>query len=336
LKTPFLENLGFFKRIPEQLSFFKIFLWFYIDFTRRRLLTLDLKMSFCSKALRSKTEITIRSPAAEQGWPAARDGQAPACERLGWGFNSPSVTWWGWFGRKRLWWRSAAREAAVGCDSRNDGEQAGRPANAHAREGPRGASGGHCDAWTRAGAADSGAHQRAPTGGNGGRGGAALSCAQATARREECVGCQAGLMARMHARWLSRLGPGELGAARGHRDGVLTARPGRQQRASAGERARGRGPDNVDRRVVHAVTAYGRWAMWARPRWPTCGPCCDGVRMAGDVGPARGAGAALTARRRVRSALRRPSPFSICWTLLWPIQTQKLWTKVQIRQIWKL
>jgi hypothetical protein len=64
-----------------------IFLWFYINFTRLRLLTLDLKMSFCSKAPRSKTKITIGSPAAEQGWPAARDGRTPASERLGWGFE---------------------------------------------------------------------------------------------------------------------------------------------------------------------------------------------------------------------------------------------------------
>jgi hypothetical protein len=103
-------------------------------------------MSFYSKAPRSKTEITIRSPAAEQGWPAARDGRTLASELLGWGLNSPSVTWWGWFGRKRLRQRSAAREAAVGRGGRNAVEPASRPANARAREGTRGAVGGHCDA----------------------------------------------------------------------------------------------------------------------------------------------------------------------------------------------
>jgi hypothetical protein len=78
----------------------------------------------------------------EQGWPAARKGQTPASEWLGWGLDSPSVDWWGRLGRKRLRRQSAARRAAVGRRSRNAGEQAGRPANALAREGPRGAGGG--------------------------------------------------------------------------------------------------------------------------------------------------------------------------------------------------
>jgi hypothetical protein len=39
------------------------------------------------------------------------------------------------------------------------------------------------------------------------------------------------------------------------------------------------------------------------------------------------------ATSRTRGALRRPSPQMFRCTLLWPIQTQKLWTKVQIRQI---
>jgi hypothetical protein len=81
----------------------------------------------------------------------------------------------------------------------------------------------------------SGAHRRAPTGGDGGRGGAALSCARANARREECVGRRLGLKAHMHVKWLGRLGPSALGAACGHRDGVRTARPGRQKRACGRE-----------------------------------------------------------------------------------------------------
>jgi hypothetical protein len=63
-------------------------------------------------------------------------------ERLGWGLDSPSVAWCGQFGGKQLWRRSAAREAAVGRGGRNAGEQASRPANARAQEGPRGAGGG--------------------------------------------------------------------------------------------------------------------------------------------------------------------------------------------------
>jgi hypothetical protein len=50
---------------------------------------------------------------------------------------------------------------------------------------------------------------------------------------------------------------------------------------------------------------------WARPHGPTRGPRRDGVRTAGDVGPARGTSAVPTARRCARSALRRSSPFSI-------------------------
>jgi hypothetical protein len=103
-------------------------------------------MSFCSKAPRSKTKITIESPEAEQGWPAARDGRTPASERLGWGLDSPSVTWWGRFGRKRLRRRSAAREVAVGRGGRNVGEQVGWPVNTRAWEGPRGAGGAFYDA----------------------------------------------------------------------------------------------------------------------------------------------------------------------------------------------
>jgi hypothetical protein len=78
----------------------------------------------------------------EQGRLAVREGRTPVSERLGWGFDSPSVDWWGRLGRKRLHRWSAARRAAVGHRGRNAGEQAGRPANARAREGPRGASGG--------------------------------------------------------------------------------------------------------------------------------------------------------------------------------------------------
>jgi hypothetical protein len=103
-------------------------------------------MSFCSKAPRKKNEITIGSPSVEQGWPAATDGRTPASEWLGWGLNSPSVTWWGRFGMKQLRRRSAAWEAAVGRVGRNAGEQAGRQINARAREGPRGAGGGYYDA----------------------------------------------------------------------------------------------------------------------------------------------------------------------------------------------
>jgi hypothetical protein len=67
---------------------------------------------------------------------------------------------------------------AVGRCGRNAGEQVVRPANARAREGTRGTGGGDCGAWTRGGAVDSGAHQRASAGGDSGRGGAALSCAR--------------------------------------------------------------------------------------------------------------------------------------------------------------
>jgi hypothetical protein len=98
-------------------------------------------MSFCKKDPRSKTKITIGSPAAEQGWPAARGGRTPAIKRLGSGLDSPSVDWWGWLGGKRSRRRSVAREAADGRGGRNAGELAVRPANACAREGPRGAGG---------------------------------------------------------------------------------------------------------------------------------------------------------------------------------------------------
>jgi hypothetical protein len=74
---------------------------------------------------------------------------------------------------------------AVGCDGRNACEQAGRPANARAQERPQDAGGGVCAAWIRGGAVDSGAHRRAPTGDDGRREGAALSCARANAREEE-------------------------------------------------------------------------------------------------------------------------------------------------------
>jgi hypothetical protein len=73
----------------------------------------------------------------EQGQPAAREDRTPASERPGWGLDSPSVDWWGRLRQKRLWRRSAARRAAVGHHGRNAGEQAGRPANARAREVPR-------------------------------------------------------------------------------------------------------------------------------------------------------------------------------------------------------
>jgi hypothetical protein len=82
----------------------------------------------------------------EQGWPAARGGRTPASERLGWGLDLPSVAWCGWFGGKQLWRLSAAREVAVDRGGPNAGEQASRPVNARAREGPRGAGGGHSDA----------------------------------------------------------------------------------------------------------------------------------------------------------------------------------------------
>jgi hypothetical protein len=78
---------------------------------------------------------------------------------------------------------------------------------------------------------DGGAHRRATTSGDGGRGVAALSCARANAGEEQCVGRRAGLLACMHVRWLGRLGPGALGAARGPHDGGHTVRPGRRQRA---------------------------------------------------------------------------------------------------------
>jgi hypothetical protein len=63
-----------------------------------------------------------------------------------------------------------------------------RPAKAHAREGPRGAGGAFCNARTRAGAVNRGAHRRALRGGDGGRGGAARCDARANAREEGCVG----------------------------------------------------------------------------------------------------------------------------------------------------
>jgi hypothetical protein len=147
LKTPFLEKLGFFTRIPEQLSlYFYDFPLILYRFYKTQTFNPISEDVILQQAPPSKTEITIRSPAAEQGWPAARDGRTPASERLGWGLNSPSVTWWGWFGRKRLWRWSAAREAAVCRGGRKAGEQASQPANARAREGPRGAGGDYCDA----------------------------------------------------------------------------------------------------------------------------------------------------------------------------------------------
>jgi hypothetical protein len=90
------------------------------------------------KGPRSKTKITIGSPVAEQGWPAARGGRNPASERPGWGLDSPSVAWCDRFGGKSPRRRSAAREAVDGRGGRNAGELAVRPANACAREGPRG------------------------------------------------------------------------------------------------------------------------------------------------------------------------------------------------------
>jgi hypothetical protein len=56
---------------------------------------------------------------AARGRPAARDGRAPASKRLGWGLESPSGDWRGWFGGKRLWGRSAAA-AAVPASRRVD------------------------------------------------------------------------------------------------------------------------------------------------------------------------------------------------------------------------
>jgi hypothetical protein len=96
-------------------------------------------MSFCRQAPRSKTKIAIKSPAAEQGWPAARGGRTPASKRLGWGLDSPSVDWRGWLGGRRLRRWSAERGAADGRGGRNASELAGRPTNARARERSRGA-----------------------------------------------------------------------------------------------------------------------------------------------------------------------------------------------------
>jgi hypothetical protein len=112
---------------------------------------------------------------------------------------------------------------------------------------------------------DSGAHRRARRGGDGGRRAAAQCGARAMRGRERCVGRRESLMACMQARWRGRLGPGEGGAARGRGDG-----------ARAGLRARGRGPDHDGRRVVLAVTAYGRQAGVGPAR-------CVGVAPRGDV-----------------------------------------------------
>jgi hypothetical protein len=98
-------------------------------------------MSFCRKVPLSKTKITIGSPTAEQGWPAARGGRTPASEWLGWGLDSPSGVWRGWLGGTRLRRWSEARDAAVGRGGRNAGELAVWPANARARERSRGACG---------------------------------------------------------------------------------------------------------------------------------------------------------------------------------------------------
>jgi hypothetical protein len=76
-------------------------------------------------------------------------------------------------------------------------------------------------------------------------------------------GSSGGLLARMHASWLGQPGRGARGAARGQR-----RRPnGAARPATAHARcvcARGRGPDHDGQRVVHAVTAYGRRALWAQ------------------------------------------------------------------------
>jgi hypothetical protein len=73
--------------------------------------------------------------------PTARDGRTLASKRLWWGLDVPSVDWRGWLSRNRLRRWSAAREAADGRGGRNVGELAGRPTNACAQEGPRGAGG---------------------------------------------------------------------------------------------------------------------------------------------------------------------------------------------------
>jgi hypothetical protein len=69
----------------------------------------------------------------------------------------------------------------VGRGGRNSGEQVVRPANARAREGPRGAVEAAVALVFKEGGGQR-AHRRAPTGGDGGHGGAALSCARANAR----------------------------------------------------------------------------------------------------------------------------------------------------------
>jgi hypothetical protein len=55
---------------------------------------------------------------------------------------------------------------------------------------------------------EGGAHRRAPSSGDGGRGGAALCCARANVREERREGRRAGLWVRMHASWLGQMGHG--------------------------------------------------------------------------------------------------------------------------------
>jgi hypothetical protein len=103
---------------------------------------------------------------------------------------------------------------AVGRRGRNAGEQAGRPANARAREGPRVAGGGYCGAWTRGGAEDGGAHWRASADGDGGRCGAARCCAPGECEGGGGRGASGGPIG-AHSRQLARpAGPRRAGCVR--------------------------------------------------------------------------------------------------------------------------
>jgi hypothetical protein len=122
---------------------------------------------------------------------------------------------------------------------------------------------------------DGGAHKRASAGGDNGHCGAARCCARANAREEDSLGRREGLLARMHASWLGQLGRGALGATRGQR-----RLPNGAARPAA---AHGCGPGHDGQHVVHAVTAYGRRALWAQ-RGHRCG--ADGMNSHAERAPA--------------------------------------------------
>jgi hypothetical protein len=93
---------------------------------------------------------------------------------------------------------------------------------------------------------------------------ATLSSARANAREGEVRGASGGPKGTHACQGAQPAGPGRVGRGAWPRRWCAhgAARPS-AARVGAGVRARGRGPGHDDRRVVLAVTAYGRRAMWA-------------------------------------------------------------------------